>query len=90
MAWLVRHGRIDLGMDFDEWLNIIENQGDIEFLPLIPWVAAKAVALPEHHKDPQDRLIIATALRHSARLLSFDTYFSLYQELDGFLINKNL
>ncbi|MGH8603672.1 MAG: PIN domain-containing protein, partial [Gammaproteobacteria bacterium] len=47
-------------------------------------------ALPEHHKDPQDRLIIATALEHNARLASFDTHFSLYQELAHVLTNNNL
>jgi PIN domain nuclease of toxin-antitoxin system len=90
MSWLVRHGRIDLGMDFDEWLKEVEQQGNIGFLPVTPWIGARAVALPEHHKDPQDRLIIATALYHNARLISFDASFPFYQELNGILIGKNL
>lgn len=43
---------------------------------------------PEHHKDPQDRIIISTALIHNARLLSYDLAFSAYRELDGHLIGK--
>jgi PIN domain nuclease of toxin-antitoxin system len=90
MAWLVRHSRIDLAMDFDDWLQQVEKAGIIRFLPITPWISARAVALPEHHKDPQDRLIIATALHHSADLISFDRNFPRYVELSGKLINKNL
>jgi PIN domain nuclease of toxin-antitoxin system len=90
MAWLVRHGRIDLDMPFDEWLGQIEADGSVDFLPVTPWIGARAVALPEHHKDPQDRIIIATALHHRASLISFDAQFPLYQELEGLLIPANL
>ncbi len=90
MAWLVRHNRINLGMDFNEWLRQVEQPQIVEFIPVTSWIGVKAVALPEHHKDPQDRIIIATALQYKANLISFDTQFPLYQELDGCLINKNL
>lgn len=46
----------------------------------------KAVRLPEHHSDPQDRLIMATALEHNAGLLSADTKFKLYEELESILV----
>jgi PIN domain nuclease of toxin-antitoxin system len=90
MAWLVRHGRIDLDMEFDDWLQQVEEAEIIRFLPVTPWIGARAVALPEHHKDPQDRLIIATALHYNADLISFDESFPRYEELSGKLINKNL
>lgn len=90
MAWLVRHGRIDLDMPFDEWLRQVEEARIIQFLPVTPWIGARAVALPEHHKDPQDRIIIATALHHQAHLISFDGHFPDYRELDGLLIPANL
>lgn len=86
MAWLVRHGRIDLGMSFDDWLRTVEQAQTVRFLPVTPWISARAVALPEHHKDPQDRLIIATALDFNASLLSFDAQFPFYQELAGLLL----
>lgn len=89
MAWLVRHGRIDLSMTFDEWLQQVEEARIIQFLPVTPWIGARAVALPEHHKDPQDRLIIATTLHFSAGLISFDAQFPLYRELDGLLVSAN-
>lgn len=88
MAWLVRHGRIDLGMPFDEWLKQVEEANIHRFLPVTSWISARAVALPEHHKDPQDRIIIATALFSNAHLISDDTQFPCYRELDGILISN--
>lgn len=55
------------------------------FIPVTPQIAVTAVALPEHHKDPQDRIIIATALQYQARLMSFDQQFPKYRESDGLL-----
>ena len=86
MAWLVRHGRIDLGLTIDEWFGEVEASATVEFLPVTSAIARQAVALPEHHKDPQDRLIIATALAHDAQLISLDAQFPAYQELQGRLI----
>ena len=48
--------------------------------------AERAVSLPEHHKDPVDRIIIATTIEHQAQLLSVDGRFSDYQELAGLLV----
>ena len=86
MAWLVRHGRIELGCEFAQWLEDLEAAECIRILPVTSRIASLAVALPEHHKDPQDRLIIATAIVHDAQLMSFDGNFPLYQELQGRLI----
>jgi len=90
MAWLVRHGRIELDMEFEDWLRQVEEAQIVQFIPVTPWIGVRAVALPEHHKDPQDRLIIATALDYQASLISFDSQFPFYRELDNVLINKNL
>ncbi len=89
MAWLVRHGRIDLNMPFEHWFSQIEHSTDIRILPVTAQIGIQAVALPEHHKDPQDRIIIATALYYDARLLSFDSAFSAYRELDDRLLGQN-
>jgi len=88
MSWLVRHGRIDLGCRFDQWLEEVEASQCVRFLPVTPRIASLAPTLPEHHKDPQDRLIIATAIIYDAQLLSFDTAFPDYQELNGRLFNR--
>ena len=89
MAWLVRHERIDLGCEFEHWLKDVEEAQCLRFLPVTPPIASLAVSLPEHHKDPQDRLIIATAIVEDTQLLSFDTAFPAYAELQGRLVGRN-
>jgi PIN domain nuclease of toxin-antitoxin system len=77
-------------MTFEDWLRQVEEAQIVCFIPVTPWIGVNAVALPEHHKDPQDRLIIATALHYQATLVSFDSQFPLYQELGLNLIKQNL
>ncbi len=89
MAWLVHHGRIDLNMPFDYWFSQIQHSTDIQILPVTDRISIQAVTLPEHHKDPQDRIIIATTLFYDARLISFDPAFLIYRELDGRLLGHN-
>lgn len=85
-AWLERHGRIVLPCPREEWFELALDGSGIELLPITPPIAGLAVELPEHHRDPQDRLIIATALVHDATLISVDTKFPLYAELSGRLL----
>lgn len=86
VAWLERHKRIVLSCPRDEWFTKALSGSGIELLPITPTIASIAVDLPEHHSDPQDRLIIATALAHNADLLSADGKFPQYVELAGKLI----
>src|SRR5262250_2747914 len=51
-----------------------------------PRIAGLAVELVEHHRAPQDRLIIAMALSYDATLISADTRLPLYTELNGRLL----
>jgi len=85
MAWLVKHDRIALKMPVAAWLDEVERSG-IRVLPVTRPIALRAVELAEHHKDPADRIIIATAVEHQARLVSVDERFPLYQELAGLLV----
>ena len=55
-------------------------------LPISPAIATRAVDLHEHHTDPQDRIIIASAIEHNARLMSDDSKFAKYVELEGCLL----
>jgi len=86
VAWLAHHGRIVLPCDKEEWFAKALDGSGIVLLPVTPKIAALAVELPEHHSDPQDRIIIATALAHDAKLMSSDKKFPLYAELAGRLL----
>lgn len=85
MAWLVTHGRIVLQLPVSEWLDLIE-ANDVAIIPVSRAIALRAVALPEHHRDPVDRIIIATCVEHQAQLISVDGRFPDYRELARLLV----
>ena len=86
VAWLSQHKRIELSLPLGLWFEKALNASGIKMVALTPEIASIAVALPEHHRDPQDRIIIATALQHNAELMSSDSKFPLYNELKDRLI----
>jgi PIN domain nuclease of toxin-antitoxin system len=62
IAMLVARGRLGLSMDIATWLATVQEIEEVEFVPIDNAIALEAVALPpEFHKDPADRLIVATA-----------------------------
>lgn len=86
MAWAHHRGRLRLPCKPEEWLTQALEPAGIELLPVTPGIAARAAELTELHRDPFDRLIIATALVHDARLASVDGTFTRYPELAERLI----
>lgn len=86
LALAHRRGRLQLPLSVREWFDLALAGSDIELLPLTPAISARAVELPEIHRDPFDRIIIATALELDASLISLDGYFADYPELLGRLL----
>lgn len=86
VSWLEGHKRIELPCSRLEWFEKALAGSDIQLIPISPEIASQAVDLPEHHSDPQDRIIIATALVHDARLLSADKKFKLYSTIKDKLV----
>lgn len=75
-------GRLELPCSVDRWLQEALEPSGIELLPLTTKIAYRAISLSPIHKDPFDRLIIATALFYKAKLASIDGLFSQYLEID--------
>lgn len=86
VAWLQSHGRISLQCNVGIWFERALGGSNIALLPISPEIAKCAAELPEHHSDPQDRLIIATSITHNAQLVSKDKKFRLYRELSDLLL----
>jgi PIN domain nuclease of toxin-antitoxin system len=86
VAWLVHRGRVEIPLALDMWFEAALAGSGVTLLPITPPVAQLAVELPEHHRDPFDRLIIATAIINDARLISADGHFPAYEQLEGRLI----
>jgi PIN domain nuclease of toxin-antitoxin system len=86
VVYLVKRKRIELPLPVREWLREALAPSGIESLPVTAEIAAASAELPEHHKDPADRIIIATALEYDAKLASLDGVFPLYEALQGRLL----
>ena len=86
MAHAVRRGRIELPVPMREWFAKALDGSRVELLPLTPTIALRAVELSNHHRDPFDRMIIATALELYGQLASVDGQFPAYPELAGRLL----
>jgi PIN domain nuclease of toxin-antitoxin system len=78
VAWLAKKGRVVLPVPIDEFFTGALDGAGIILLPLTPVIAARSAALPDLHRDPIDRVIIATAMEHDADLVSRDELVSRY------------
>lgn len=73
IAMLVEKGRLELGDEPLHWMRTALNRPGVELIPLTPEIAVSAYQLPaSFHADPADRLIVATAIRHSCPLVTSD------------------
>ncbi len=77
IALLARKGRIELD-DVSSWKNeLLAATGVKLAIPQVDDMIA-SVALPQHHRDPFDRLFIAQAQALHAVLVSRDAVFAAY------------
>lgn len=78
--------RIRLPSTAKEWFTEALLPVGIELIPITEIIASQAVSLSPVHKDPFDRLILATAIIHGAKLASVDGLISRYAEADNVLL----
>ena len=79
LAMLVNRGRLDLTMDIEEWLTVVGQIEAVRFVPVDNEIGLKSVELPgDFHKDPADRLIVATARKLAAPLVTADDKIRAY------------
>jgi len=73
VALLVANDRLTLTMDVRDWVTKTEALPFVNFVPVDNAIAIKSIFLPEPlHRDPADRIIIATALTLGAALVTTD------------------
>ena len=82
-------GRLELPCSSDVWFDQALKPSGIELLSLDEKVACQAVQLSAVHKDPFDRMIIATALIYGDKLASVDKVYPNYPELNGHLMERD-
>ena len=72
-AMMVSQGRIRLRVSPEEWLDHGINRTGITVLYLTPRIALESRNLPgKFHKDPVDRIIVATARINKMKLITKD------------------
>jgi PIN domain nuclease of toxin-antitoxin system len=81
-----QRGRLALPCAPAEWFQDALEPSGIMLLPITPEIACQATDLSPVHRDPFDRLIIATALAYDARLASVDRLFPQYPEIQNLLM----
>jgi PIN domain nuclease of toxin-antitoxin system len=79
IAMLVEKERIALSMDVSTWLEVVGQIEAVRFVPVDNEIGVKSTALPgEFHKDPADRMIVATARKFAASLVTADEKIRAY------------
>ena len=73
-----RQGKIELPQVPREWFKNVRARHRLTTLPLTNEIMIAAGELPEHHKDPADRMIIASALDAGLEVVTGDHNFPLY------------
>ena len=73
-----RLGKLGLPMSAEEWYCKAVEGYAIEEIPVSSAIAMKSASLPFLHKDPCDRIIIATALEHRMPVVTADQIIPQY------------
>jgi len=73
IARLVKVGRIILPLPIQEWFKIALAQEGVILISITPEIAVDAQSLPGNfHKDPADRIIVATARLSNCSIVTVD------------------
>ncbi len=73
IAMLVEREKLVLSMDVESWLATVLEIDGLRFWPVDVEISTKSVRLPgDFHKDPADRMIVATARKLSVALVTKD------------------
>lgn len=73
VATLASLGRLEFPGTLESWLAIAANPKTVRIVPITTRIAAEVARLPDSvHRDPADRLIVATSRVHGRRVLTKD------------------
>ena len=82
IAMLIEIGRLTLTMDLDSWLGEVAEIDGVRFMPVDNEIAVKSTMLPDKfHKDPADRMIVATARKLAVPLITADDKIRAYEHV---------
>lgn len=71
-------GKLSLSLPFRQWMERAIKDLGTTVLPVTIEFADVQAGLPNHHRDPFDRLLVAQAQVENVRLVSIDAVFDQY------------
>lgn len=84
ISMLVQKGRLALTVDLDSWIGQLEKVPAVRFQPISNKIALTSTHLPgEFHKDPADRMIVATARINACSLVTADEKIRAYPHVES-------
>jgi PIN domain nuclease of toxin-antitoxin system len=84
IALLVDAGRIDLDLPVEAWIDRFLQRPGLEPAPLSHHAASRSYQLHRlEHRDPADRLLIATAIELDCPLVTYDKRIARFGETYG-------
>lgn len=78
IARLIKAGDLEIPVSPARLADMLVERYDMKELPIDNSIALRSSALPEIHKDPADRFIIATALLNEFMVVTGDHRFAEY------------
>jgi PIN domain nuclease of toxin-antitoxin system len=69
----IKRGKLEMPIGIDEFARRIEKGGVVTLLPVDTQIWLSSLSLDWDHRDPADRVIVATALAKGLPLLTKDT-----------------
>lgn len=72
VAWLEANSRLKFNRDSLTWINQALSKSPVKPVEITTEIIVRAANLPWKHKDPNDRLIVATALIKRVPLVTKD------------------
>ena len=82
IAIKVEKKKLKLPKKAQEWFDLALRLHGIKELSITSDILIKSVQLQQHHADPADRIIIATASQHRLTLITPDEHIKKYHGVD--------
>jgi PIN domain nuclease of toxin-antitoxin system len=72
VAYLLKNGKLALSVELDEWIQMALQDSGVDVIKISSEIAITSAMLPDIHRDPADRFIIATAVTANCMLATYD------------------
>lgn len=82
IAIKVEKEKLKLPLPTQDWFSLALKLHGIKELAITSDILISAAQLPQHHFDPADRIIIATAERHNLDLITPDAHIKKYINIE--------